>query len=451
MQIVEKNKEGLTRELEVVVAAAMVEEKLQEHLIELRPKAVIRGFRPGKAPMDVIRKQYGKSGLNTVIQTLMNQLCNDVIKERKERQYSRALYYLPEKWDEDLLAGQDISVSLAYEVYPEIDLKPFAEFKVKRTVYEVTDEVINSSIMRLAGQDELFEKRANGGPAENGDRLKVSLDVKADGKKVDELSVEDLPIVLGDSNPIKEVDNALIGANVGEYRKTFVTLPEDFGNKKYANKEVEVEIHVIELEKKKEFKIDDQLAQRLSCKDESELRKLVRQRLEESFQSQSNQVAKDELSEQLLTKHEFLVTDAMIDLEVQSGWQDYQYTIENKTSSELVGDLTEEEFGKQWREYYERNLRLRLIFLAYADKYDIKVSEEELKNSLQSSISTYSNSEEMKKYFSEKKNLADYTRLLNSQLTLQKALDYIFEHVEIIDETNNSTDFEVIESNTESS
>ena len=373
----------------------------------------------------------------------MNQLCNDVIQERKERQYTRVSYNLPEKWDEDLLAGQDISVSLAYEVYPEIDLKPFSEFKVKRTIYEITDEDINSSIMRIAGQDELFEKRADGGPAENGDRLKVSFDVKADGKKVDELSVEDLPIVLGDSNPIKEVDNVLIGANVGEYRKTLVTLPEDFGNKKFANKEVEIEIHVLELEKKKEFKIDDQLAQRLGCKDEAELRKLMKQRLEESFQSQSNQVAKNELSEQLLTKHEFFVSDAMIDLEVQTGWQDYQYSIENKASSESAGVLTEEEFGKQWREYYERNLRLTLIFRAYADKYDIKVTDEELKNSLQSSISAYGNSEEMQKYFSEKENLAGYSRLLNSQLTLQKALDYIFEHVEIIDEKSKSSDFEV--------
>ena len=302
MQIVEKNTEGLTRELEIVVTATTVEEKLDEHLTELRSRAAIRGFRPGKAPMNLIRKQHGKSSLNTVIQNLMNQLCNDVIKERKERQYTRVSYHLPEKWDEDLLAGQDISVSLAYEVYPEIDLKPFSEFKVKRTIYEITDEDINSSIMRIAGQDELFEKRADGGPAENGDRLKVSFDVKADGKKVDELSVEDLPIVLGDSNPIKEVDNVLIGANVGEYRKTLVTLPEDFGNKKFANKEVEIEIHVLELEKKKEFKIDDQLAQRLGCKDEAELRKLMKQRLEENFQSQSNQVAKNELSEQLLTK-----------------------------------------------------------------------------------------------------------------------------------------------------
>ena len=449
MQITEKNTEGLTRELEVVVNATLVEEKLHEHLTGLNSKVSIPGFRPGKAPMNIIRKQHGKTGLNSVIQPLMNDLCNDVLKERKERQLTQVLYFLPKKWEDSILAGQDISVVLTYEVFPEIDLKPFSDFKVPRPVYEVTEDAVNSSILQLAGYGELYEKRPEGESAQMGDRLTVSFDAKEGGKKIEQLSVEDSPVILGQATLHSEIDNELVGTKVGEYRKKVVTLPENFWQTENAGKEVEFEIHVLDLEKKKNIEINDELAQNLGCKTVSELKTLVQERLEDSFKNQSNQEAKDALTIQLLDSHEFLVTNAMIDAELDIGWREYQHRIEHNHSSESVKVLTEDEYRTTFREYFDRKVRISLILYAYADKYDIKVTEGELKNAVQSVIKTHADPEAMKAYLSKPENLAEYQRLLNSQLTLQKIWDYILERVEITEEIVESRDVNITEGDTD--
>ena len=304
-KITEINTEGLKRVLEVVVNATAVEEKLEKHLTELSPKVSIRGFRPGKAPKTIIRKQHGRSGLNTVIQPLMTKICNDVIVERKERQFSQVLYILPEKWDDNLLAGQDISVRLEYEVYPEIEPQAFSEFKIERVIYDVTEDVIDSMLRQLSGDGELFEVQADGGTAEKGDRLTVSFDFKADGKKIDRLSAEEFPIILGQAAIHKEVDNQLLGTKVGEYRNVTITLPEDFSEPAYAKKEVEIEIHVLKLEKLKKILVDDALLEKFKCKDEAELRSHIKSQLEKNMQFRANQSAKEDLANQLLAKHEF--------------------------------------------------------------------------------------------------------------------------------------------------
>ena len=448
MQITEKNTEGLTRELEVVVNATLVEEKLHEHLTGLNSKVSVPGFRPGKAPMNIIRKQHGRTGLNTVIQPLMSNLCNDVLKERKERQLTQVLYFLPDKWEDSILAGQDISVVLTYEVFPEIDLKPFSDFKVQRPVYEVTEDVVDSSIMQLAGYGELYEKRQEGESAQMGDRLTVSFDAKEGGKTIDQLSVEDSPIVLGQATIHREIDDELVGTKVGEYRKKVVTLPKDFWQAENAGKEVEFEIHVLDLEKKKKIEINDELAKNLGCKTVSELKTLVQERLEDSFKNQSNQAAKDALIEQLLNSHEFLVTDAMIDAELDIGWSEYKHRIEHNHSSESVKELTEDEYRSTFREFFDRKVRTSLILYAYADKYDIKVTEEEFKIAIRSVIATHPDPEAMKTYLSKSENLAEYQRFLNSRLTLQKVLDYILERIEITEEKVESKDTDITEGDT---
>ena len=445
LQITEKNTSGLTRELELVVNASTVEEKLQEHLNELSPKVSIRGFRPGKAPMEIVRKQHGRNGLSTVMQPLMSQLCNDVVVERKERQYSKISYYLPEKWDDDLLAGQDISVRLEYEVYPEFETLPFTEFKVERVIYDVTEEVVESYLKQMAGDAALFEQPTDSGTAELGDRLTVSFDIKSDGKKVDELSTENSHIILGQSNTLNQLDSELTGKSVGEYFISSITLPTELVGSEYAGKDVEIEIHVIKLEKKKDFKVDDELLKRFNCKDESELRDFIKKQIEENLQYRSNQDAKDELSEQLLAKHEFMVTDAMVDMEVESGWNDYKHMIESDSSSVAGDPLTESEYDKKWRGHFEQKLRLTIILMAYAEKFDIKVTEQELRNSIQSSIMNHANPTAMKEYLDIDVNLLDYSRLLNASLIIQKALDYIYEHIEITDKKIDSSDVTVTE------
>ena len=438
MQITEKNVEGAKRELEIVLNAALVEEKLQEHLSGLISKASIPGFRPGKAPMDVIRNKHGRSGLYTVIKPIMTELCNQVLAERKENQLTKVLYDLPENWEESVLGGQNISVILTYEVFPEIEFKPFSEFKVYRPVYETTDEVVESSIVQLAGYGGLYEKRPDGEPAESGDRMTVSIDVKEGGKKIDELSVEDTPVILGETVDLKEVDEALVGTKVGEYRSIVVTLPEDFWQTDHAGKRVEFEIHVLDLEKKKDIEINEELAQNLGCKSVSELKTLVREHLEESFKNQSNQMAKESLTEQLLNYHEFPVAEELINAELNIAWEDYKHRIKHTESPEPIETLPEEEFRQTYREYYIRKVKLTLILYAYGDKYGIKVTEDELKNAIRAGITAQADQAAMKKYLSKPENVSEYQRLVNSQLKMQKVLDYILEHVEITDEKGDS-------------
>ena len=212
MQVTETLNSGLKREIKVTVPASDMEAKLMTRLSDARDKVRINGFRPGKVPMQHLRKMYGKSFMAEVVNEILND-SRSIITGRGEKAAMQPEVVMTEdeKEAEKILAGgADFEFQLNYEVIPPIDIKDFADIKVTRPVYDVPESEIDEQVQRVAESARTYE--AKDGKAAEGDRVTIDYVGKIDGEAFAGGAVIDQPLVLGSTEFIPGFEDQLIGA-----------------------------------------------------------------------------------------------------------------------------------------------------------------------------------------------------------------------------------------------
>jgi len=200
------------------VPAGDMEAKLIARLSEAKDKVRINGFRPGKVPVQHLRKVYGKSFMAEVVNEILNE-SRTIITGRGEKaaMQPEVIMTEDEKEAEKILAGgADFEFSLNYEVIPAIEIKDFSEVKVTRPVYDVPDSEIEDQVKRIAESTRSFEPKD--GKAAEGDRVTIDYVGKIDGEAFAGGSGSDQPLVLGSKEFIPGFEDQLVGARNTRHR-----------------------------------------------------------------------------------------------------------------------------------------------------------------------------------------------------------------------------------------
>ncbi len=187
MQVTETLNSGLKREIKVTVPAGDMEARLAKRLSDAKNKVRINGFRPGKVPMQHMRKMYGKSFMAEVVNEILSDSTRTIISDRGEKAAMQPDVTMTEdeKEAEKILAGgADFEFSLSYEVIPAIEIKEFSDIKVSRPVYDVPESEIDEQVNRVAESARTYEPKK--GKAEEGDRLTIDYVGKIDGVAFDD-------------------------------------------------------------------------------------------------------------------------------------------------------------------------------------------------------------------------------------------------------------------------
>lgn len=182
MQVTETLNSGLKREIKVTVPAGDMEAKLLARLSDAKDKVRINGFRPGKVPVQHLRKVYGKSFMAEVVNEILND-ARSIITDRGEKAAMQPEVVMTEdeKEAEKILAGgADFEFRLNYEVIPPIEIKDFSDIKVTRPVYDVPDSEIDEQVQRVAESSRSYEPKE--GKAADGDRVTIDYVGKIDGQ-----------------------------------------------------------------------------------------------------------------------------------------------------------------------------------------------------------------------------------------------------------------------------
>ena len=177
MQVTETLSEGLKREYRVVVPAAELESKVSARLEQLKNQVRLNGFRPGKVPVDHLKRLYGRSTMAEVIEATVRDANNQIVSERGYKLAADPKVTLPEQKDEveKLIEGKsDLDYTMALEIVPPITLGNFKDIKITKPVADVADSEVDEGIARIAEQNKPFAARAEGGKAEKGDRVVIS-------------------------------------------------------------------------------------------------------------------------------------------------------------------------------------------------------------------------------------------------------------------------------------
>jgi trigger factor len=410
MQVTETITDGLKREYTITVPAGDLEQEITRRLGEIGRQVRLPGFRPGKVPMQILRRRFGPSVRGEVLQSTLQASSAEAISERQLRPA------LPPKVD--ILSadeGADLEYKMAVEVLPEIPEPSFADLGIERLVVEVPDEEVDQAIERIADQQRKSEAVER--PAETGDILLVDTEGRIGDQEIPGAGGKDRQIVLGAGSSIPGFEDQLVGAAAGDHRKVRVTFPADYAVADLAGKEADFDVDVKEVRRRLPIAIDDELGQAVGLENLAELRQELRQQLQRDYDAASRLRLKRSLLDKLAEGHDFPVPPGMVDLEFDNIWG--QYEARREVSPAVAGvdaipaateeggvetvpaaageggadviptaagpgsaDQSDEAAKAEYRKIAERRVRLGLLLAEVGRKNNITVTSDEVNQAI---------------------------------------------------------------------
>ena len=383
MQVTETLSEGLRRELKVTVPAADLEADVEGKLDELRKTVTMKGFRPGKVPLSIVRRHYQPRVLGEVLQQTIETRSRAIIEERDLRPAMQPEIAVT-AYDE----GKDLEFTMGMEVLPEIEFGDFSDLAVTRLTAEVSDDAVADALARLAEAERRFEPVDEPRPAQDGDQLLVDIAVEVDGKLAPERGGSDVPLELGEDVPMPDLTGPLVGAEAGEERAVTIAMPAPDADPDAGEPDPDAEpatvdslfkVTVKEVRERIPTTIDDAFAERRGAGDLDELRGVVREQLQEHYEQASQARLKRSMLDLLDERHRFEVPPGMVESEFGAIWQQLEADAKRaETEVATVLDQPEEEAREEFRQIAERRVRLGLLIAEIGRANDIAVEQEDL-------------------------------------------------------------------------
>src|SRR5215813_1928395 len=327
MQVTETSAEGLKREFRIVVPAGELEEQVTSRLGEIGRTIQLRGFRPGKVPMQILRQRFGNSVLGEVLENTLQGTSAEAIRDHNLRPA------LSPKVDiVSFGEGSDLEYKMSLEVLPEIPEPNFADLDIERLVVEVPDADIDRAIERIAEQQRKSEVVER--PAESGDIIVVDVEGRSGDREIPGASGKDRQIALGSGTFIPGFEEQLIGTGAGERRSVRITFPEDYGVREFAGKEAVFEVNVKEVRQLLPVVIDDDLGKAVGLENLVELRQEIQQQMQRDYDAATRLRLKRILLDRLAERYDFPVPPGMVDLEFDNIWRQYQAATEREEAAQ---------------------------------------------------------------------------------------------------------------------
>jgi trigger factor len=297
MQVTETLNEGLKRGYTITVTAAELDAKVQEKLIEAQPEVEIKGFRKGKVPLAILKKQFGTRILGDAMQEAIDGAMKDHFDKTGDRPALQPEVKMVggETWKE----GQDVVVEMTYDALPPIPDVDASKLKLDRLIVKADDKAIEEALENLAKSAQSFDDRKKGAKAKDGDQIVIDFKGSVDGELFEGGSAEDYPLVLGSKSFIPGFEDQLVGAKVGDEVNVNVSFPENYGAAHLAGKAAVFACTVKAVKEPKPAEIDDELAKKFGAEDLAALKAQIAERLEAEYKGAARAVLKRSLLDQL--------------------------------------------------------------------------------------------------------------------------------------------------------
>jgi trigger factor len=397
MQVTQTSADGLKREFRIVVPNDEVESQIANRLDELGRTIRLPGFRPGKVPPQLLRRRFGRSVRDEVMESALQNSTAEAIREHNLRPA------LPPKVDiVSFVEGADLEYRMSVELLPDIPEPGFADLGIVRLVVEIPDEEIDRAIERIAEQQRQSERVDRA--AESGDILVVDVEGRVEDRAIPGASGTDRQIVLGAATFIPGFEEQMIGSVAGEHRTVRLTFPGDYGAADLAGREAVFAVHVKEVRQRAPLVIDDALGKAVGLESLAELREEVQQRMRRDYAGAARLRLKRALLDKLAERNDFPVPPGMVDLEFDAIWAEHQAAVEvrpavdSAAAGEIGGAAAAAAGGEaapdspgepaaepgvaaakaEYRKIAERRVRLGLLLAEVGRSNNITVMQEEL-------------------------------------------------------------------------
>ena len=433
MQVTETLNTGLKREIKITVPARDMEARLMERLSDAKDKVRLKGFRPGKVPIQHLRKVYGKSFMAEVVNEILSDSTRKVLDERGEKAAMQPEVNMTEdeKEAEKILAGNaDFEFSMAYEVIPAIEIKDYSGIKVTRPVYDVPEEEVEKQVAVVADSARSYEPKK--GKAEEGDKVTFDYLGKIDGVAFEGGAAEDSDLVLGSNQFIPGFEEQLIGVKEGDETTIEVTFPEQYAAEHLAGRRATFDIKVKQVQKPGPLEINDELAKNLGLESAEKLREIVRGQIESQFGNVTRQKVKRQILDALDEAYKFEAPSKLVEAEFQNIWMQVTRDLDQAGKTFADEDTTEEEARAEYQRLAERRVRLGLVLAEIGEKAAVTVTDDELQRALFDQIRRFPASQQQEAFNFYRENPSALANI-RAPLFEEKVIDHLMTEIKVED------------------
>ena len=364
MKVTVDSKKGLKTNLKVFVDKKIIEGKIGVRLNELSKTVNLKGFRPGKVPVDVLKRQFGKVVYGEVLEKILKETSTQALEEKKIKVAGQPKLDLKSYGE-----GKDLNYTLEIDELPSIKLKSIENIKFTDYEINVTEEETQKRINDIAKNQNNFKDKNEKEIAKNGDLVAFDYDATIENKSFEGGKGKNTQIVLGKDLFIKGFDNQLLGVKKNQEKEIAVILPENYPKKEFANKKASFKCKILNVKKQEPVKINDQFAKNLGAKDLNDLKQLVRQQIQNQYKMNLDALSKDNILNQIEKLHDIDLPNNLVrqELALISQGLKKEDVEKNKKESEKIA---------------KKRIKLGLILNDFGEKNNLKVDEQEIRNEI---------------------------------------------------------------------
>ncbi|MDU8929129.1 trigger factor [Alisedimentitalea sp. MJ-SS2] len=435
MQVTETLNEGLKRAYQLMLTAQELDDKVNEKLLEAQPEVEMKGFRKGKVPMAMLKKQFGDRVMGEAMQESIDGAMAKHFEDSGDRPAMQPQMTMVD--GENWKAGDDITVEISYEALPEIPEADLKAIKLEKMVVKAGDDEVKEALESLAETAQDFESRKKGSKAKDGDQVVIDFVGKVDGEAFEGGSAEDYPLVLGSGSFIPGFEEQLAGAKAGEEKDVTVTFPEEYQAEALAGKEAVFSCTVKDVKAPKAAEIDDELAKKFGADDLEALKGQVAERLEAEYAGASRAVMKRALLDELDKTVSFDLPPSLV--EAEAGQIAHQmWHEENPEVTDHNHDTIEptEEHNK----LADRRVKLGLLLAELGQKAEVEVTDAEMTQAIMNQARQYPGQE--RQFFEFVQQNEQMQQQLRAPIFEDKVVDYVFELATVSDKEVTKADLE---------
>lgn len=426
MQVTETLKDGLKRAYTITVTAAELEAEVQKKLVEAQPEIEIKGFRKGKVPLAILKKQFGQRLLGDAMQDAIDGAMKEHFEKSGDRPALQPEVKMVggETWKE----GQDVVVEMTYEALPPIPDVDASKIKLERLSVKADEASIDEALKNLAASAQVFEVKKKAQKAKKGDQVVIDFKGSIDGVEFEGGAGEDYPLVLGSNSFIPGFEDQLIGAKTTEEVLVNVTFPENYGAAHLAGKAAVFACTVKEVREPKEAEIDDELAKKYGAEDLAALKGQIAERLESEFKGAARAVMKRSLLDQLDAQVKFDLPAALVDAE--AGQIAHQLWHEENPHEHGHNHGTIETTDEH-KKLAERRVRLGLVLAEIGRKAEVTVTDAEMTQAVLAAARQYPGQE--RAFFEFVQKNQQMQQQLRAPVFEDKVVDHIVAGAKVTD------------------
>jgi len=384
MKVTVENKKGLNKDIKVFIDKKTMNDHMDKKYDEIKDTVNLKGFRPGKVPKEVLKRQFGKAIFSEVLDKVLKDSSAKALEDNKIKPAGQPKLDL-KTYGED----NDLEYIISVTELPKVKLKSVENIKYDEYSVKIESSETNERIKEIAKSQDNFKDVAEDVNAIEGNS--VIFDYKATIDKKDFTGGEgkNTQLILGKDLFIKGFDKQLVGVKKNDEKSVEITLPENYPQKEFANKKANFVCKIIAVKKSVEVKIDDDFAKNLGAKDLTDLKSLVSKQINDEYKNSLDKLTKTQILKEIENFKVDEIPENLIEDEV-------------KILAQGMNDDDAKKSRKNFEVVAKKRIKVGLILNEFGEQNKIKVTEQEIQAEIQKQLRMMPGQEKMVMEFYQK-------------------------------------------------